>query len=151
MLVHHHNFKFSPPSWKKKKTVYFLSLSCCLTQWMECWYAEPMFKGWGLSHEFIVVIPFLFSLTLLLFTFLLAPEKESQVQLLVLDLNGSQNYPGFHFITHRLSARPPPKNVTIFYVCYLRMLKGSGDPLNYIHVSEKMVNDLKISTVTSGP
>lgn len=109
-----------------------------------------MFKGWGLSHEFIVVIPFLFSLTLLLFTFLLAPEKESQVQLLVLDLNGSQNYPGFHFITHRLSA-PPSKNVTIFYVCYLRMLKGSGDPLNYIHVSEKMVNDLKISTVTSGP
>lgn len=95
---------------------------------MECWYAEPMFKGWGLSHEFIVVIPFLFSLTLLLFTFLLAPEKESQVQLLVLDLNGSQNYPGFHFITHRLSA-PPLKECDHFLCLLSENVEGVWRPL----------------------
>ena len=103
----------------------------------------------SINHESLLTPP-----SLVLFTFLLATGKESHVQLLVLNLNGSQNYAGFNFLMHTFH---PSKEFWWMWSLSLSVLWEGGrglkfNPRSYVHVSETMVNGWKlVISVTPGP
>ena len=118
-----------------KAAIQLLQMFVFINGLLICW----VFKTWDslssiiYNHDSFPHFPYP-----LFCSFLLATEKKSQLQLLILELNGSQYHPGFpRFIfSQRIFV-----NGISFPLCTLRSFKVPGNPWNYIHVSGKMVND----------